>query len=339
MTTRSYNTRPLNWSLLSAESITYDSLKSLCNAEMLEYEKLRRVIFDPQSHLEPSMICRLIIAWNMEATTKTEVMFIRPDGSSYPIVAYSSQMLNPVYIRLNNDRWEGCGYFQDPVPSTSSLQPSNAMSAISQIDIEPVTKTEALVDDLTEDSAPSADTTDQRAIESLTKFTRKYSIHPVTSIRTLCCWIAVLGLSHDVALQPRIHGFLKLVKLGKTALDITRVIRDDTTDEEKNSSTTKWQERLQQELKAHAKQNGFKSVGKKGEEEEAKQSEGEDVKQKQDEDHKQEQGKTNKRERDEDVKQREDEDAKQKEREEAQAIAAGYTAQDRYDSCSDSDGE
>lgn len=147
----------------------------------------------------------------------------------------------------------------------------------------------------------------------------------------------MLGFLHGVVLRPRKHSFLlELVKLGKTALDITAIIRDGTTNEEKDTFTTKWQERLQQQLKADAKQNGFKTAGEKGEEE-AKQSESEDVKQEQNKSHKQEQDKGIKQERDEGAKLKQDKDIRQREREGAQAIAAEYAVQDRYDSCSDSD--
>jgi hypothetical protein len=333
--------RPLDWSDMTPETRTFEELKTFCNLDTLTNVIKKRIPFDSRRPLELEVIYWLMQAWNLTTGNETDVVVVQADGTTHSLLSLkSSPNQKFVWIRLHNDRWEGCGYFQDSVPSTSSLQPSNAMSAISQIDIKPVTKTEALVDDLTGDPASRADTMDKRAIEAMKKFTREHSIDPVTSIRTLCCWIVMLGFSHDEALRSRKHEFLsEIVKLGTTALDITRIIRDGATDKEKDAFTTKWQERLQKELKAHAKHNGFKTAGEKGEEEEAKQSEGGDVKQEQDEDHKQQQDKNTKQEHDEDVKQREDEDAKQRKREEAEAIAAEYAAQDRYDSCSDSDGE
>jgi hypothetical protein len=70
MATKPGNTQPLGWSHLSAEKIVYDSLKPLCNIEMLRDMKEKNITLDPHYRLVPFLLHRLIRAWDRKLPVK-----------------------------------------------------------------------------------------------------------------------------------------------------------------------------------------------------------------------------------------------------------------------------
>jgi hypothetical protein len=331
------DTRALDCSDLSPEKRTFESMKAFLNAEMLENFINKGIPFDPRRPLELDLISSLMRAWNSNFG-ETEVVVIRADGTTQSLLPLtSSSKRKSVYIRLNNDRWEGCGYFQDPAPSASSLEPSSTMSAISHIGIEPAIDTTTHIENLARESDSRAVAMDNESIKSIVKFFHQFSFAIILSIQLLECWIEVLGLSSNETLRPAVGKVCsELLEVGMTARDLLKSLRSNATEAEIKAVFTMW---IEDRKKEHDKEVEQKDNinAEETEDENVEDRESGDSKQKdqeQDGDNKQEQNKD-----DEDTKQKEHEDAKQREREEVQAIATEYATQDRYDSCSDSDEE
>lgn len=367
MATKPGNTQPLDWSHLSAGKVIYDSLKSLCNTTMLEHMDQRCETFDLHKSLDSYMVHRVIVAWNEKATNNTEVMFIR-DGGSYPLVRYTSgELLNPVYVSMNNGRCEGCGYFQVAAAPVSNLSLSNTMSAISQIDIKPsfnmvhrihiATPTGYL----TPKSASRAVGVTDIFIASAVNSLRESSAYFIDSIKMLHCLKELFDDRESPFLKPSVRQLLaELFSSENTAQELETTIRRDTTEEDSEALIARWHLYYKRELQKEVKQR--QDTESKREQERlaklrefedakqrqvaaAKQHENGDARQKDEETVEEDQRKDKEYGQNKDVKEGDHEGVKQKEREvteqkareEAIAIATSYAEQDRYDSCSDSD--
>lgn len=331
------DTRSLTWSDLSPEKTAFEAMKVFLNAEIFENFIKKGVPFNPRRPLELDLIYSLVQAWN-SSFGEIEVVVVRADGTTQSLPSLtSSPKRKSVHIRLNSDRWEGCGYFQDPTPSASSLKPSSTMSAISHIDIEPAIDNTTHIENLSLESSSRAVAMDNESIESTVKFFHQSSFTTIFSIQLLECWIEVLGLSSNETLRPAVGKVCsELLDVGATARDLLKSLRSNATEAEIKAVFTMWIEHRKKEHDKEVEQKGNIDAEEK-EDENVEDRENGDSKQKdevQDGDNKQEQNKE-----DEATKQKEHEDTKQREREEVQAMATEYAAQDRYDSCSDSDGE
>ncbi|KAH0290039.1 hypothetical protein M436DRAFT_61686 [Aureobasidium namibiae CBS 147.97] len=110
------NTRPLDWSNLSVEKMTYDFLKSPCNIKMVEHMKKTAIDFDPECHTDPDVVCALIKAWKPRGPATLDIFIVWENGYIVvPALCDGGEASKQIYIRRNSNRWEGSGYFQDPV--------------------------------------------------------------------------------------------------------------------------------------------------------------------------------------------------------------------------------
>ena len=334
---------------------------------MLKYIEEEQTSFDPRRSVESSCLCRLVKPWNSKMLEKIDVFEILSDGYTLTLAKYEGdEPSKSIFIQQDDSgRWNGWGYFQDPILSARSIQVSRTLPAISQNYIKPVIETETLIDTPTRKpvykyAAAKIDRFSEPVIESL----RKSSADLIASVKMLYHLNEVLDRVEGPFLRPSVHHLLtELFKSEELSDELGSAIRRDCSREDKVAFMTKWsrhfdsktEELGKQELDAETKQEQEKDLkqreyeaGRQKEAGEIKQSEDGDmeqddeIKQKQNKDFKddkQQQDEKVKQEAEEDAKQEEDEDAKRREREEAEAAAAAYAAQDRYDSCSDSDEE
>jgi hypothetical protein len=295
------------------------------------------------------------------------------DGSiQTPLSKNCGETPTSVYIHLNKDRWEGCGYYQDPVLSATSVLPSNSLSAIVQIDIEPVVNIRTLVDALPVKSAAEPLYTDDEPIEGMVNYICETASGYMTFIEDLSLYTRVFGVPRNEFLRPSVNKFIdKQAELMEIAKVVFSDVGKNFTEAEELVCRIIWAQRTQetkQKNKKDLQQKNNKSMKQKNSKN-IKQEDAEDVKQKDikdaelreygeaeqkgDEEAEQKdtetsqehscttnesgQDKGSKEADDEGAKQKEREDAEQKEREEAIAIATSYAEQDRYDSCSDSE--
>lgn len=241
-------------------------------------------------------------------------------------------------IRMNiNNRWEGFGYFQDSISSASSLHASNKFSAISRIDIKPVIRTAGQIASSTLESALTAAVMDKGSLKSMVKLFRSATDTTILSIRMLYCWIEVLYAAHDQLCRPTVrHLSAAFDKLWKIVRTLEMRYGTGTTAEDKQAFFDKWDEHLKRERDEDIEQREARE-DEQEDHEDVKEEASKDNKREQDENSKQQAEEDAKQKEYEEVEQREREEIKQREREEAKAIATAYAAQDRYDSCSDSD--
>lgn len=216
-------------------------------------------------------------------------------------------------IRMNtNNRWESFDYFQDSVSSASSLHASHKFSAISQIDIEPVIRTATPTAFSVFESTLIAATTDNGSLESTIKLFRAATGATIFCIRVLYCWIEVFYATNDHVCRPTVrHLVAAFGNLSKIVRSLEVRSAAGTTAEDKKAFRNKLGQYLKRERDEDIEQREHEAERRKAREAEQKEHE--------------------------EAEQRVREEVKQREREEAETIAAAYAAQDRYDSCSDSD--
>jgi hypothetical protein len=327
---------------LSAEKVAADILKSSCNIQMLRSLEETGDIFDPQRPiLNLYHFSQVLMAYNSEALVKMQPYEVRSDGTTWPVGSYHcTETPKPVYMRMIDNRFEGCGYFGEPLSSASSVQPSSTMSAIVHIDIEPVIDTGVLID--TSASVLTSSTARKSTELTVKNFSESWKTLG-TLVEMLHYWAAVLDLSSNKPLLSIAASLVsELSKLGTRVFEVLTNIQDKTTIAEKKAflAITK---HIKQELDRRAKQREDEDAKQKDDEDEEDGEDGEDDEDEEvdeDDEHiednlrkdnKQEQN-TQVKEEDEAAKQKEREDAEQKEREEAKVILTVYAEQDRYDS-------
>jgi hypothetical protein len=86
------------------EKIAYDSLKSLCNIEMVKYLREKDIAFDDQRPLDVAILSQIVKVWNTRNSTKVEVFVVPRDGTE--IIAICPTYGEPsktIFIR--QDRW------------------------------------------------------------------------------------------------------------------------------------------------------------------------------------------------------------------------------------------
>jgi hypothetical protein len=329
-------TQPLDWSNLSAEKVAADILKSSCNIQMLRSLEETGDIFDPQRPiLNLYHFSQVLMAYNSEASIKMQPCEVRSDGTTWPVGSYHcTETPKPVYMRMVDNRFEGCGYFGEPLSSASSVQPSSTMSAIVHIDIEPIIDTGPLINTLTKDSVSREVITSNGYTEAKVKSYFALSVVLTTSVEMLFCWTKVLDVSLGNILRATIDRlFSEQSDRAGRVWDLEMAIREKASEADIDIFGTKWKEYVEQKQDEYVKQEHVEDDEQEGGKH-AEQREGGDVKQDQDKDNEQEPDKEVKKKDDGHAKQQ---DAKQRECEEARVMMATYAQQDRYDSCSDSD--
>jgi hypothetical protein len=237
------------------------------------------------------------------------------------------------------------------------------VSADSEFEIEIVLDTATLINSVSLESASSVLTLNERYTEATISLLRESWRDLYLSVDMINQWLEVLGISSNKVPRSSVDLLLReIAKARDAAHGVLDNIRDGTTQEEKDVYLRKLTSVLEQQENKNSKQvdeedSAQKEIGdvEQKEEEGGKQNEDEESEQKEDEEPKQNateeveerSRKDNERGQNKDVKDLDHEDAKHKEREvaeqqkreEAIAIATSYAEQDRYDSCSDSDGE
>jgi len=244
------NTRPLDWSKLSEEKMTYDFLKSLCNIEMVKHMKETAIDFDPQHHTDLKVICALIKAWKPSGPAALDVFIVWENGCIVvPALCDGGEASKQIYIRPHDDRWEGSGYFQDPVPSTSSAQPTSTLSAISQIDIQPALDIGSPLNALIIESSLIAEIMSKEHIDTTAGPARSISKNLLTFIQRLHCWSEVCDLPSNLKTRLR----LNISRLAETAMRLAEVICSVATDADKKAHILKWAEYVSHEVDRHSK--------------------------------------------------------------------------------------
>jgi hypothetical protein len=334
-------TQPLDWSTLSVEKVTADTLKSSCNINMLRIMQESDVRFDPQRALVSIFpVFRVIRNWNLGASIKMKVFQVLPKGTIVRLGGYDDvEPSRSIYIRLNNDRWEGGGYFQEPASPADSRQPSRTLSAISQIDIEPSIHADAPDDYYDSDSSFDAEVK-AKTTESGVECLIECSTSLIAYNHSLCHALEKLDVSRHRAVRPSLETHLRnLYKAAGTAQIALSDVRDGTAKEIREAHLNKLRVLVEQHH-ARTEKIGDGTTRQSKDEVDDKHPEqrhGENAKQEQDKSGEQEMDKHVKQKSYEHSDQKDCEVAEQQKREEAIAIAASYAEQDRYDSCSDSD--
>lgn len=288
------------------------------------------------------MFANLILIWNKYTGSGRCSVYQENDGRR-DLLNYGYVYRSSIDVRLRqvNNRWECFGYFNQgpslpttpdrrvtlssspteefdgvttssgPVsdqifkPILSDGKASNTFSPIARIDIKPVTGTHELNDTRDCRSSLIVDSWKNDPIESVADLLRRLSVELTDGIEELCLWTKVLDCSHKEAMRPAVDRFLlRVLKAGIPMVELLDHIHDTATNQQENEVLA-W---LMQGIKD-------RELGqvKKNKDEVAEQKE------------------------DEVSEQKKDKDVEQRKREEAEAAAAAYAAQDRYDSCSDSD--
>lgn len=101
--------RPLEWNSLRAERMSYDSLKPCCNVAFRRFDES----FDPDDPLNEECLTVAVRHWNSYTKQKLQ-LFAEIEGRITQLVMYKGDTEpTTVLVRLNGDRWEGCGYYKD----------------------------------------------------------------------------------------------------------------------------------------------------------------------------------------------------------------------------------
>lgn len=197
-----------------------------------------------------------------------------------------------------------CAPAQGSKSSSRDEQVLHTFSPIIQADIKPIANMDKPADARIPRPSFEQNLCKDQSIEAMTAFLRKKtSFNSIHSFEELCSGLELLGVSRREAIRPTV-GLLcsQLIGAGIWTMRLKDRVEEALTSEEKQKIVAKMNE-----------------LAKK--EEPVEQEREEDAEQK----------------GDEVVKQKEDADVKRKQREKANAAAAAYAAQDRDDSCSDSD--
>jgi hypothetical protein len=261
------NTQPLDWSNLSAEKVAADILKSSCNIQMLRSMKETGDTFDPQRPiLNLYYFSRVLMAYNAEALIKMQPYEVRPDGTTWRLGSYHCvETAKRVYIRMHNNRYEGCGYFQESVSPLGDIQASNTISAISKIDIEPIISTGMSIDPLPVKSAAGPAAVDEEPVESMVEYIRELADDYMTFMKVLSFSAEVLGISRNQLLRPNLDKFIaKHSELMDIANAITTDVGKGFTGADRVDFTKKWEELAKHELDQDIKQKDNKDDKQEG---------------------------------------------------------------------------
>lgn len=101
--------RPPKWNSLRSERMSYDSLKPCCNIAFRRFDES----FDPDDPLDEECLSVAIDHWNTYSQRKLH-LFAEIEGNITQLVVCKGDVEpTTVLVRLNGDRWEGCGYYRD----------------------------------------------------------------------------------------------------------------------------------------------------------------------------------------------------------------------------------
>lgn len=91
------------------ERMSYESLKPCCNIACRKSNQS----FDPSNPLDEDCLSAAMNTWNHYAQRKLN-LFAEIAGEITQLVAYKGDaMLKTILVRLNGDRWKGCGYYMN----------------------------------------------------------------------------------------------------------------------------------------------------------------------------------------------------------------------------------
>ena len=217
-----------------------DCLKWLCNVEMVKHMGETNIKFNHQSPLELAILPRVIRSWNTKMSVKMEVFVISTDGTVTPSISdMAGDNPKVVFIRLRDNRWEGCGYFQDSIPPEAIAQPIGTISAISSIDIAPVTHTRTSSETSTPESMPSVVTERHKSSDPTNESFLEVSTSLNMLIDMLPFWMEVFDFSSIPSLRSAPGIVLsEATKLEKTLYGVLDIVRINATSAQKDSFTT-----------------------------------------------------------------------------------------------------
>ncbi|KAG9569767.1 hypothetical protein KCU71_g1797, partial [Aureobasidium melanogenum] len=219
------------------------------------------------------------------------------DGQNMVVPSSGHDGYKSVYIRQNGLRWEGYSYFQDPATTRSPVKAANAFSTITQIDIKPTADTEQLIDARATAFRLSQNPWEEESIESKFNFLRGTSETIARPIEALFRFIEVLDVSRNDTIRPTVDRVCSDLRQAGFTI-IELLAKLDSL------ATNQEKESIMTGLDGSAVHEKEQQVMQK---------------------------------KQEDAEQVGEEDAEQRKRKEAETAAAAYAAQDRNDSCSDSD--
>jgi hypothetical protein len=275
--------------------MVHEYLSSLCHDELV---KTNIAFYSWRPH-QRWTIGRLVRAWNSRRLNKIQVCEKHEHGSISSLEnCEGGETPKLVYIRLRDHRWHGYDYSQEPVVSTSSTQSPCSMSAIVQIDIEPVDDSRTLADPLPVKSTTEPLYTDDEPIEEKVKYVRETSHGYDTFAEQLSLYTEVFGVPRNEFLRSNVNEYIdKQAELIEIASTITRDVGNNFTEAEELVCRIMWGQRDQV-----IKQKNNKNI---------KQQNNKDVKQKQHKDVKKQEKEQGKQKGDGDAKQKDAKDAEQ----------------------------
>ena len=235
-------TKPLDWTNMSLERIFCDSMKTLCHSEMLRGMEEKKTKFDHRRPLTRTMLARIIMDRNERSPIKLDVVIVDPDGNKVGLLSHiEGDRTNPIYIRLNGDRWEGSSYLQEPAPSTISHQASKTVPSATKIDMEPVAHTRTPSETFTPESMPSVVTERHKSSDPTNESLLEVSTSLNMLIDMLPFWMEVFDFSSNSSLRSAPGIVLsEATKLEKTLYGVLDIVRVNATSAQKHSFTTKW---------------------------------------------------------------------------------------------------
>ncbi|KAG9750093.1 hypothetical protein KCU73_g6667, partial [Aureobasidium melanogenum] len=363
MSTSPKRRHSLSWSGSASEARTHDFLIKLWVAE---------TGVNPDNHFlwetfQPTMFPALISVVNSSRQLRNYDVYQEKNGTlkSLNDTPASVGAIN-IFLRQINDRWECFSYFaqdqslaitpdisvassisvaqttpkswgqlaaaahrprvstQGPKSKSRDGQTSNTFSPIVQVDIKPVANFDTPTDARKPNSLLNIDPWKIASIEIMADCLRDFETSEgfTPSIKKLCCWIEVLDVSRQETIRPAVGRFCShLVGASVEVNDLLDHVRDIGTDQEKEKvlamleslTKDKQEEQVMQKKEEIDEHGGDEDAEQKGDgDAEQKKSEAADKKE-------------------------EEEYVEERKRQEAEAAAAAYAAQDRDDSCSDSD--
>ncbi|KAH0175490.1 hypothetical protein KCU67_g204, partial [Aureobasidium melanogenum] len=349
--------RPLNWSQHTPERAAYNALIKLWMAETIPPYRHPR----DEITFQPVMFRALISVWNHSKRSGHYLELQEKNGEWKSLGSgYVTSWSTAVLVRQVNNRWECFGYFSQelsqaikPTHRFASAVPrrepalrtngdvvasprvsdqvsalilsktpeaSSTLSAIVHIETKPVNGSKRPTDPRGPNSRFVLDPFENKPIESMAGFLRGALVRLNDPILKLSYWITVVGVSKAEAVRPTVGRLCsEICKAGFTAIEILERIDTAATSQEKKIVSAKMDGYAELERKLKAKQQEMDAAEQKGDENVEQKGDGAEQK------------------GDNGTEQKEDEGPKQRKRKEAEAAAAKYAAQDRYDSCSDSD--
>ncbi|KAG9529409.1 hypothetical protein KCU93_g3467, partial [Aureobasidium melanogenum] len=334
--------RPLNWSQHTPERAAYDALIKLWMAETIPPYRHPR----DEITFQPVMFRALISVWNHSKRSGHYLELQEKNGewkslgSGY-VTSWStavlelSQATKPTHrfapsvpcrepaFRANGNVVTAARRVSNQVSAlilSKTPEASSTLSAIVQIDTKPVNGSERPADPRGPNSRFVLDPFENEPIESMTGFLRGALVKLNNPILKLSYWITVVGVSKKEAVRLTVGRLCSEIrKAGLTATEIMKRIDTAATSQEKEIVSAKMDGYAELKRKLEAKQEEMDAGEQKGDENVEQKGDGDEQK------------------GDNGTEQKEDEGPKQRKHKEAEAAAAKYAAQDRYDSCSDSD--